>query len=56
MSTTTIQIYVNDWKRLNKRKNPDDSFAQVLKRVLDELETKDVNRVYIGSSFNLKKR
>lgn len=39
MDTTTIEIEVEEWERLNKRKKPGDSFNDVLKRVLDSIET-----------------
>ena len=36
--TTTIQISIENYKRLNGRKNPGDSFDDVIGRVLDEHE------------------
>ena len=39
-SKTSCAIYVSDWKRLNILKNPKDSFADVIRKILDERESK----------------
>lgn len=38
--TTTIQVSMDTWKRLNARKQgPNDTFDDVLQRLLDETES-----------------
>ena len=38
MATTTIEVYEEDWTRLNRMKQPGDGFKDALHRALDQLE------------------
>jgi len=40
-----IRIKEDTWKRLNHRKEPNDSFDDVLERVLDDLDEGNTNRM-----------
>ena len=38
---TTVKVSTDTWKRLNQRKEPGDSFDEVISKLLDEVESSE---------------
>jgi len=48
--TTLIQVTVETWEELNKRKRPGDSFDDVIRRLINEAKRKDNKAEHKGVS------